>query len=230
MPVTPSRFLEALKDRVLILDGAMGACVQSMDLSIEKDYLGRENCPDVIVRSRPDLVRSIHESFLEVGADAVETNTFGANRLVLGDFDEEAASWAFELNRDAARIARAACESFETADRPRFVIGSMGPGTKLISLGQTSWPEMLASYTEQARGLIAGGADAFLIETCQDLLQAKCAINACLDALQAASRTHDEIPILVSASRSRPRARCSWARRSRPRRTRCRCSRSPRSA
>ncbi len=198
LPMAVSRFLQTLRDRVLILDGAMGASLHAMDLSIEQDYLGRENCTDIVVRSRPDVIQAIHESFLAVGADAVETDTFGANPLVLGDFDEEAAGWAYELNRDAARIARTACEKFETPDRPRFVIGSMGPGTKLISLGQATWPQMLNSYREQARGLVDGGADAFLIETCQDLLQAKCAINACLDALRDADRAPQEVPILVS--------------------------------
>ena len=108
--------------------------------------------------------------------------------------------WTRDLNREAAEIARAACERHATADRPRFVIGSMGPGTKLVSLGQTTWEAMLDSYAEQARGLLDGGVDAFMIETCQDLLQVKAAINACLDALDEHGRTPDEVPIIVSVT------------------------------
>ena len=127
------------------------------------------------VRSRPEPVQSIHEGFLLAGSDAVETDTFGANKHVLSEFDEEVVGWTRSLNRRAAEIARAACEVHSTPDRPRFVLGSMGPGTKLITLGQIHWDDMLESYREQARGLLEGGVDAFLIETCQDLLQIKCA-------------------------------------------------------
>ena len=175
-----SQLLEHLKRRVLLLDGAMGSTLQGIDLHIENDYLGRENCVDLLVRSRPELIQSIHEGFLLAGSDAVETDTFGANKHVLSEFDEEVVGWTRSLNRRAAEIARAACEVHSTPDRPRFVLGSMGPGTKLITLGQIHWDDMLESYREQARGLLEGGVDAFLIETCQDLLQIKCAINACL--------------------------------------------------
>lgn len=194
----PSHFLKLLRDRVLVFDGSMGATIQNMDLTIEGDYLGRENCVDLLVKSRPDIIRAIHESFLEVGADAVETNTFGANKLVFAEFDEELVGWTYDINKRAALIAREACEKYATPEKPRFVIGSIGPGTKLISLGQTTWAAMLDSYTEQCRGLIDGGADAFIIETCQDLLQVKCAVNACLDALAEKGRTHEDIPIIVS--------------------------------
>ena len=192
--------VDIVNQRSLVLDGAMGSRLQQEDLSIEGDYLGYENCVDLIVRSRPELIRSIHESFLEVGADAVETNTFGANPLVLSEFSEEAASWARSLCCEAAQVAREACNIHASKDHPRFVLGSMGPGTKLITLGQVSWETMLASYTEAARGLLDGGVDAFFIETCQDLLQVKCAINACLKALDENKRTHQEIPIMVSVT------------------------------
>jgi len=196
----PSHLLRELDRRILVFDGSMGATVQSMPLTIEGDYLGRENCVDVLVRSRPDLTQQIHESFLAVGADCVETNTFGANKLVFAEFDEELVAWTHDINKEAAEIARAACDKHATKDKPRFVIGSMGPGTKLVSLGQVSWDKMLDSYTEQARGLIAGGVDAFIIETCQDLLQVKIAVNACLDALKQAGKTHEDIPIFVSVT------------------------------
>ena len=186
--------------RVLFFDGSMGATIQSLALDIERDYLGRENCVDVLVRSRPDIVQDIHESFLAVGADAVETDTFGASQHVLAEFDDELVSWTRALNKQAAQIARAACEKHSTRDKPRFVVGSMGPGTKLISLGQITWDRMLDSYAQQVRGLLDGGVDALLIETCQDLLQIKCAINACLKALDERGKGPTDVPIMVSVT------------------------------
>ncbi len=186
--------------RPLVLDGAMGSALQQMDLTVDGDYLGRENCVDVLARSRPELIQSIHESFLAVGCDAVETDTFGANPIVLAEFDDEVSSWARELNREAAEVARAACAAHATGDSPRFVLGSMGPGTRLITLGQVPWSDMLESYAEQARGLLDGGVDAFLIETCQDLLQVKCAVNACLKALDEVGRSPVDVPIMVSVT------------------------------
>ena len=178
----------------------MGSTIQNIDLDVETDYLGHENCVDLLVRSRPELVQQIHEQYLAAGSDAVETNTFGANKLVFSEFGDELIPLTRELNREAARIARAACDKHATPDRPKFVFGSMGPGTKLITLGQATWDEMLDSYAEQARGLIDGGVDAFLIETCQDLLQVKCAVNACLLALEEAGLGTDDIPIMVSVT------------------------------
>lgn len=194
----PSQLHTHIDRSILLLDGAMGTALQGIDLDVDRDYLGRENCVDVLVRSRPELIESIHDSFLAAGSDAVETNTFGANPLVFGEFDEELVSWSRAINCEAATIARRACERHHTSERPRFVLGSMGPGTKLITLGHVSWDRMLASYTEQARGLLDGAVDGFLIETCQDLLQVKCAINACLAALEEAGRSVDDTPIMVS--------------------------------
>jgi len=193
-----SRLIQEFEKRIMFFDGSMGASLQAMSLDVEKDYLGRENCVDVLVRSRPDLIQSLHESFLEAGADCLETDTFGASRHVFAEFDDELVGWTYEINKQAAEIARAACEKFQSKDLPRFVVGSIGPGTKLVSLGQIDWERMLASYTEQARGLIDGGVDAFIIETCQDLLQTKCAINACLDALAAKGRSPEQIPLFAS--------------------------------
>jgi len=190
-----SRFLEQLEQRVLVFDGAMGTSIHNCDLDVEKDYLGKENCTEVLVLTRPDVIREIHESFLAVGADAVETDTFNGNVITMAD--QGLSDRVFEINEKAARVARAACERFSSNQRPRFVIGSMGPGTKLITLGQTDWDSLLASYFEQARGLIAGGVDVLLIETAQDLLQVKCLINACLDALADAGKTTDDIPIMA---------------------------------
>ena len=190
--------LFAASKRTLVLDGAMGSTLQGIDLDIERDYLGHENCVDLLVRSRPELIQSIHEGYLAAGADAVETDTFGANPLVLSEFDPALADWTVDLNRQAAEVARAACDVHASSDQPRFVLGSMGPGTRLISLGQVDWDTMLDSYADQARGLIAGGVDALLIETAQDLLQVKCAVNACLKAIEQAGRTPTDVPIMVS--------------------------------
>ncbi|MEM7755213.1 MAG: methionine synthase [Planctomycetota bacterium] len=185
-----------LAKRVLVLDGAMGTSTYNYDLSVEGDYCGCENCTDVLSRSRPDLVQEIHESFYEAGADAVETNSFGGPSHVLSEFDLQGET--FQLNKSAAEIARAAADKHTTKDKPRYVLGSMGPGTKLITLGQIDWSAMHESYREAMRGLLAGGIDAFLIETCQDLLQVKCAINAALSALDDAGKTVDDVPIMVN--------------------------------
>jgi len=191
-------FLSELDRRVLVCDGAMGTSIYARPLTVDGDYCGCENCTDILVRTRPDVIQEIHEEFLAAGADCVETDTFGANQLVLGEFDLTPETYS--LNKMAAEIARAACDRHSTKDKPRFVLGSMGPGTKLLTLGNTSWDIMLGSYAEQARGLIDGGVDAVIIETCQDLLQVKCAINSVVDALGQRGKTPADIPILVSVT------------------------------
>lgn len=193
-----SRLLDELAKRVLFMDGAMGTSIHEYDLDIEKDYLGRENCTEALVLSRPDVIREIHESFLAVGSDAVETDTFNSSVITMEDQDLQ--DRVHELNVKAAEIAREACEKYSTPDKPRFVVGSIGPGTKLVSLGNTTWDEMLESYAEQARGLIDGGVDVMLVETAQDLLQVKCAVNACLKALEEKRKTPDDIPIMVQVT------------------------------
>lgn len=179
---------------VTILDGAMGSALQARDLTID-DYEGHENCCDVLVRSRPEVVSEIHDSFLAAGCDALETNTFGANRIVLGEFG--ISEDAHALNVAGARLAREVADAHSTADHPRQVFGSMGPGTKLPTLGHTTWQALFDSYREQADGLIEGGVDRLLVETCQDLLQAKAAVAACMDARKRADR---EIPVHVSVT------------------------------
>ncbi len=196
MPTQTSSLLEHLRRRVLVLDGGMGTATHKHDLSVERDYCGCENCTDILSRTRPDLVQGIHESFLEAGADILETNTFGGPAHVLREFDLEGE--CFSLNKRSAEIARAAADKHSTADKPRFVLGALGPGTKLITLGQIDWAAMFASYREAIRGLLAGGVDGLLIETCQDLLQVKCAINAALAALDEAGTSHERVPLLVS--------------------------------
>ena len=194
----PSRFLQELSKRVIVFDGGMGTQIYSRSLSVEHDYCGCENCTDILVKTRPDVIGEIHEAYLLAGADVVETDTFGANKLVLAEFDLTPET--YQLAKMGAEVARAACDKHSTKDKPRFVAGSMGPGTKLITLGNTNWEEMFDSYREQCRGMIAGGIDCFMIETCQDLLQVKCAINACLAALDEVGKTTADIPILASVT------------------------------
>jgi len=199
-----SRFLQLLEQRLVYFDGAMGTSIHQLDLDLEKDYLGLENCTEVLVLTRPDAIRSIHESYLAAGADAVETDTFGAMPHVLCEFDLQ--ERCREINIKACQIAREACDKYATAQNPKFVIGSIGPGTKLISLGQIDWGTLYASYKEQAKGLIEGRADLLLLETCQDILQIKCAVNAILDAMdemgtRPAMKAGDEgLPIMVQVT------------------------------
>jgi len=202
----PSKFYQAVQQRVLFFDGAMGTSIHAIDdLDLEKDYLGRENCTEVLVLSRPEVIQGIHETFLEIGADGVETDTFNANVVTMEDQDLQ--DRVYELNKKAAAIARAACDKHSTNDKPRFVVGSMGPGTKLVTLGNIDWDTMLESYREQVRGLIDGGADVLLIETAQDLLQCKCAVNAVLDVLKEndmspawAGNPDGDLPIMVQVT------------------------------
>ena len=192
--MTRPHLLDALRDTVLLCDGGMGSRVQALTLDIEKDYWGRENCTDVLVLSRPDLVREIHRGYFEAGADMVETNTFGGSPVTLGEF--ELADRAFELNKIAGELAREAAESFSDG-RHRYVIGSLGPGTKLPSLGNIGYDALEAALAEQCRGLIAGGVDAILIETCQDTLQIKAAVNGAKIARAAAGT---DTPIFVQVT------------------------------
>jgi 5-methyltetrahydrofolate--homocysteine methyltransferase len=182
-----------LRDKVLLLDGGMGTQIFARQPTVE-DYgsAALEGCVDLLTERRPQWIREIHESYFKAGADAVETNTFGANPLVLGDFG--LAAKAYDLNVQAATIAKEVARSF---DRPCFVIGSVGPGTKLITLGHVSYVELLASYRVQMDGLLDGGADAILIETCQDLGQIKVAVRAAREAMAAKKR---KIPLWVQAT------------------------------
>ena len=182
-----------LREKVLLLDGGMGTQIFARKPTLE-DYGGAalEGCVDLLTERRPQWIREIHESYFRAGADAVETNTFGANPLVLGDFGLSAK--AYDLNVQAASIAKEVARSF---DRPRFVIGSVGPGTKLITLGHVSYADLLASYRVQMDGLLDGGADAILIETCQDLGQIKVAIRAAREAMAAKRR---RVPLWVQAT------------------------------
>src|SRR5581483_8011354 len=187
-------FLQSVRERVVIYDGAMGTNIQKRNPSLD-DYWGKENCSEVLVLSRPDIVREIHAGFLKVGCDVVETNTFGATRIVLSEFGLQ--DKVALINQTAVRLAREVAQQFATKEKPRFVAGSIGPTTKLPSLGHISFDEMAAAYEEQAAALIEGGVDILLVETCQDLLQAKIATIAALDAMQQARK---RLPLQVQVT------------------------------
>jgi 5-methyltetrahydrofolate--homocysteine methyltransferase len=187
-------FRTALAERVLIADGAMGTMLQAADPSVE-DFQGHEGCNEILNITRPDVVRGVHDEYFAVGVDAVETNTFGANWANLGEYD--ISDRIYELAVAGARIAAEAAAHWSTAEHPRFVIGSMGPGTKLPSLGHVSFATLRDAYAEQARGLIDGGVDVILIETSQDLLQAKAAVIGSKRALAAAGET---LPVIVQVT------------------------------
>jgi len=188
--------LDYLRDRVLLLDGAIGTRVQAIDLDIDADYDGAENCTDILTRTRPDFVRDIHRSYLAAGADAIETNTFGGSPITLAEFD--LGDDAFALNKGSAEIARDCADEFARDGRPRFVFGSIGPGTKLPSLGHIDYRPVEDAIAIQAAGLVAGGVDAILIETCQDPLQVKAAVNGAKRAREEAGR--GDLPIVVQVT------------------------------
>ena len=186
--------LDALHDQVLLCDGGMGSRVQALTLDVERDYWNQENCTEILNLSRPDLVREIHRGYFEAGADLVETNTFGGSTTTLAEFGLQ--DRAFEINKVAAELAREAADSFSDG-RHRYVVGSIGPGTKLPTLGNIAYDPLEAAITTQCRGLVAGGVDAILIETCQDTLQIKAAVNAAKIARQEAGT---DTPIFVQVT------------------------------
>jgi 5-methyltetrahydrofolate--homocysteine methyltransferase len=187
----PNDFRAALADRILVADGAMGTMLQAADLSVEEDFQGLEGCNEILNVTRPDVVRGVHEAYLAAGSDCVETNTFGANLGNLGDYDIQ--HRIRELSAAGARIARQAADAFTTAEQPRYVLGSMGPGTKLPTLGHTHYTSLRDAYQENAAGLILGGADALIVETCQDLLQTKAAVVA---AHRAMAEVGQKVPLI----------------------------------
>src|SRR5271155_2585276 len=187
-------FLQLVKQRVVIYDGAMGTNIQQRNPTLD-DYWGKENCSEVLVLSRPDIIRDIHADFFRVGCDIVETNTFGGSRIVLTEF--ELPDRVREINVKAAQLAREVAEQFSTKERPRFVAGSMGATTKVPSLGDIWFEAMAAAYEEQAAALIEGGVDLLLIETCQDLLQAKIATIGVLEAMRKAGK---RLPVSVQVT------------------------------
>src|SRR4051812_25787425 len=189
-----SDFLKAVAERVVVYDGAMGTNIQVRQPSVD-DYWGKEGCNELLVLSRPDIIRDIHASFFAVGCDVVETNTFGATSVVLAEYQLE--SKVAEINLAAVKLAREAAQEFSTKAKPRFVAGSIGPTTKLPSLGHITFDAMVASYMEQMTALIEGGVDILLIETSQDLLQTKAALVAAFESMK---HTGKQLPVQVQVT------------------------------
>jgi 5-methyltetrahydrofolate--homocysteine methyltransferase len=187
-------FLQIVKERVVVYDGAMGTNIQKRNPTLD-DYWGKENCSEVLVLSRPDIIREIHADFFRVGCDIVETNTFGGSSIVLGEF--ELGDRVHEINVKAAQLAKEVAQQFSTKDQPRFVAGSMGPTTKLPSLAHIGFDAMVESYEQQAVALIEGGVDILLIETAQDLLQVKIATIGVLEAMR---KTGKRLPVQVQVT------------------------------
>ncbi|NEA89548.1 methionine synthase [Streptomyces sp. SID7958] len=190
-----SALREALATRVVVADGAMGTMLQAQDPTLE-DFENLEGCNEILNLTRPDIVRSVHAEYFDAGVDCVETNTFGANLTALGEYD--IAERVTELSEAGARIAREAADEYTARDgRARWVLGSMGPGTKLPTLGHTTFTAIRDAYQQNAEGLLAGGADALLVETTQDLLQTKASVIAARRAMETAGF---DVPLIVSVT------------------------------
>ena len=191
-----SPYVDAVNERVVVFDGAFGTYIQGLDLSAD-DFGGPslEGCNEMLCLTRPDVIAGMHAAFFDVGVDAVETASFGSFSTVLAEYD--VAERAHELNVAAARIAREVADGYAADGRPRFVAGSIGPGTKLPSLGHINFADLRDAYEEQAHGLLEGGADLFVVETCYDLLQAKAAMIACRRAMKSVGRA---VPIQVQVT------------------------------
>jgi 5-methyltetrahydrofolate--homocysteine methyltransferase len=180
-----SDFLQTVRERVVVYDGAMGTNIQFRNPSVD-DFWGKEGCNELLVLSRSDIIKDIHAAFFKVGCDVVETDTFGGARVVLAEYELQ--DKVAEINIAAARLAKEVAAQFSTPDRPRFVAGSIGPTTKLPSLGHITFDNMAAGYQEQAAALIEGGVDVLLIETSQDLLQAKAALAGVFEAMRKSGK------------------------------------------
>jgi len=189
--------VDALKHRILVLDGAMGTMIHAEPLELDRDFLGRENCPEILVATVPDVIRNIHRKYLEAGADIVETNSFGGTKVVLAEFD--LVDRAHELNVAAARLAREAAAEFSTPGKPRFVAGSLGPTTKasITLTGGITFPELEENYFDQGKSLIEGGVDLLLIETAQDTRNIKAAL---LGVERAKRELGLDVPVMLSVT------------------------------
>ncbi len=187
-----STFIDALRQRVLLADGATGSLIQAADLDLDRDFQGQENCSEILNLSRPDFVAEVHDAYLAAGADIILTNTFGGSALTLAEFD--LADETEAINRRAAELAREAVERHGSG----FVLGSIGPGTKLPSLGHIGYDPLEEGLRRQAEGLLAGGVDGFLVETCQDPLQLKAAVNAV--KFEKAAQDRPDLPIIASVT------------------------------
>lgn len=190
------QFLEIIKDKIIVFDGATGSTLQTYNLSAD-DFGGKEleGCNEYLCISRPEVVKNLHSYFLEAGADVIETNSFGSASIVLNEYNIPHLD--YDLSKKAAELAKECALSFSSVAKPRFVAGSIGPTTKLPSLGHITFGEMEESFYRQMNGLFDGGADIFCIETCQDLLQIKCALNA---AEKLFREKRKKLPVIVSVT------------------------------
>ncbi|MCX4982508.1 methionine synthase [Streptomyces sp. NBC_00572] len=195
MSVVRRSLREEFAKRVVVADGAMGTMLQAADPTMD-DFQNLEGCNEILNLTRPDIVASVHDAYFSVGVDCVETNTFGANLAALAEYGIE--NQVYELSEAGARIARAAADAHTAADgRPRWVLGSMGPGTKLPTLGHVTYEPLREAFQQNAEGLIRGGADALLIETSQDLLQTKAAV---IGARRALDWVGVDLPVIVQVT------------------------------
>jgi 5-methyltetrahydrofolate--homocysteine methyltransferase len=191
-----NNFLDALKERIVVFDGAMGTNIQSQDLTAD-DFGGPqlEGCNEYLLISKPEAIEKVHATFYEVGCDVVETNSFGSTPVVLAEYN--IAHLAYELNLKAAQLAKRVASDFSTREKPRWVSGSMGPGTKLPTLGHITYRDLKAAYAEQVRGLVDGGVDMLQVETCQDLLQTKAALAAIFEYFDEIKR---RVPVIAQVT------------------------------
>ena len=191
-----SDFLKTLRERIVVFDGAMGTNLQTQNLTVD-DFGGPqfEGCPEYLLISQPAAIEKVHTAFLDVGCDVIETNSFGGLSIVLGEYG--IAHMDYELNFKAAQLAKRIAADYSTKDHPRWVAGSMGPGTKLPTLGHITFDELKAAYAEQVRGLLDGGADMLIVETCQDLLQTKTALAAIFNHFAEAKR---RVPVIAQVT------------------------------
>ena len=189
-------FLDLVKEKIIVFDGAQGTHLQNQGLTAD-DFGGEQynGCNEYLIISKPSAVEKIYVDYLTAGSDVIESNTFGATSIVLGEYN--LAGRAHEINLNAARLARKIADGFSTPARPRFVAGSMGPTTKLPSLGHIKFKEMASSYKEQARGLVEGGVDLLCVETCQDMLQVKAALYGIFEYFEESKR---RVPIITSVT------------------------------
>src|SRR2546423_1648111 len=189
-------FLDTLRDRIVVFDGAMGTNLHAQDLTVD-DYGGPqfEGCPEHLLISKPEAVEKVHAGFLGVGCDVVKTDSYGGTSIVLAEY--QIAHLAYDLNKKAAQLAKRVASDFSTKEKPRWVAGSMGPTTKLPTLGHISFLDMKASYREQAKGLLDGGADLLIVETCQDILQTKSALAAIFEEFESSKR---RVPVIAQVT------------------------------
>lgn len=191
-----SSFLDTLKERIVVFDGAMGTNLQVQNLTLD-DFGGLrfEGCNEHLLITRPDAVEKVHSAFLEVGCDVIETNSFNGTPVDFAEYDM--AEQAYDMNALAARLAKRVASDYASRDKPRWVAGSMGPGRKLPTLGHISFVDLKAAYAEQVRGLLDGGVDMLIVETCQDLLQTKAALGAIFAHFQ---QTRRRVPVIAQVT------------------------------